>query len=70
MTFELPENPRRRVVHAHCTVHGGTPGFCSLVVRKINGGIELDPHGLNTCIIRLDTDATGVLRDALTEWLG
>lgn len=70
--IDVPETDRphsnRRVVHVHCTVHGGTPGFVSLVIRKINGGIELDPHGLQTCIIRLDTEATGLLRDALTEW--
>lgn len=71
---DVPEIDRpgrnRRVIHAHCTQHGGTPGFTNLAVRKLNGSIELDPHVTGSCVITLDEPGATVLRDALTEWLG
>lgn len=71
---DVPEIDRsgrnRRVIHAHCTRHGGTPGFTNLVVSKRNGDIELDPHVDRSCVITLDEPGATELRDALTEWLG
>lgn len=63
-------NPNERVIHAHCTVHPGTPGFTNLVVTKRGGGIEFNPHAYGACLITLDEDAARVLLGALTEWLG
>lgn len=60
----------RRVIHATCTVHGGCRGFTNLVVRKLNGTIELDPHVTGQCVLRLTEDEAIALRDTLTEWLG
>jgi hypothetical protein len=58
------------VIHATCTVHGGCRGFTNLVVRKLNGTIELDPHVTGQCVLRLTEDEAIALRDTLTEWLG
>lgn len=60
----------RRVIHATCTQHGGSRGFTNLVVRKLDGAVELDPHAVGGCVVRLDEDGATVLRDALTEWFG
>jgi hypothetical protein len=60
----------RRVIHVHCTTHGGPLGFTNLVVSKRDGRIELDPHADGSCVLTLDEDAAMQLRDALGEWLG
>lgn len=60
----------RRVISATCTQHGGARGFTNLVVRKLDGEIELDPHVTGGCLLKLDEDGAMVLRDALVEWLG
>lgn len=66
-----PTRDRRRVViSASCSMHGVARGFTNLVVRVVDGQIELDPHVDGSCKLTLDEDAGGVLRDALTEWLG
>jgi hypothetical protein len=58
------------VVHASCSVHSASRGFTNLVVRKLNGDIELDPHATGACVLTLNEGGATVLRDALTEWLG
>ena len=65
-----PSNPNRRVVHASCTCAGVTRGFTNLVVRKINGEIEFDPHLTGTCAFTVDEDGARVLYEALDDWLG
>lgn len=65
-----PRDPNRQVIPATCHLHGGTPGFCNLVVRKINARIELNPHATGCCLLTLDEDGACVLRDALIGWLG
>lgn len=65
-----PANNQRRVIHASCTLHRGPVGFTNLVVSKRGGKIQLDPHVTGSCVITLDEDGAGALRDALTEWLG
>lgn len=60
----------RRVIHCHCSVHGGTPGFSNLVVQKVDGSIVLSPHATGACVITLDEAAANQLFDALGEWLG
>lgn len=35
---------RRRVIPSTCIVHGGSRGYTNLVVRELDGTIELDPH--------------------------
>jgi hypothetical protein len=60
----------RRLIMASCSVHGGAVGFCNLVVSKVDGEIQLDPHADGSCVLTLDEDAATALRDALTEWLG
>jgi hypothetical protein len=60
----------RRVVHVSCSTHGGPAGFTNLVLRKLDGEIELDPHATGACVIRLDEDAATAVRDQLSEWLG
>jgi hypothetical protein len=60
----------RRAIPAHCTTHGGTPGYTNLVVSKRGGHIELDPHVDRSCVITLDEDGSRILFEALTEWLG
>lgn len=60
----------RRVIHASCTQHGAARGFTNLVVRKLDGEIEFDPHATGACVLRLDEQEACALRDALTEWLG
>jgi hypothetical protein len=60
----------RRVIHVNCSTHGGARGFTNLVLRKLGGEIELDPHATGACVIRLDEDAATAVRDQLSEWLG
>ncbi len=60
----------RRVIPATCTVHGGARGFTNLRVSKRDGHIELDPHAIGCCLIRLDEDEARTLCAVLTEWLG
>jgi phage tail tape-measure protein len=59
-----------RVIHATCSTHGGSTGFTNLVLRKLGGEIELDPHATGACVIRLDEDAATAVRDQLSAWLG
>lgn len=58
------------VIHASCSVHNVARGFTNLVVRRVNGEIELDPHIDGSCKLTLDEDEVGALRDAVTELLG
>ncbi|MDQ3761777.1 MAG: hypothetical protein M3460_08775 [Actinomycetota bacterium] len=60
----------RRVIHASCSVHGGARGFTNLVVRKLDGAIEFDPHVTGACVLTLDEAAATQLFDALGQWLG
>jgi hypothetical protein len=60
----------RRLLMASCSVHRGPAGFANLVVSKVNGAVELDPHVDGCCLLTLDEDAAIELRNALTEWLG
>jgi hypothetical protein len=55
---------------ASCSVHRGAVGFCNLVVSKIDGDIELNPHADGCCLLTLSEDGATELRDVLTEWLG
>ncbi|PZS24105.1 MAG: hypothetical protein DLM60_01165 [Pseudonocardiales bacterium] len=66
-----PTNDRRRlVIHAACTCRGVANGFANVVVRKVDGQIELDPHVTGACVLTLAEDEAVALRDALTRWLG
>jgi hypothetical protein len=49
--------------------HGGAEGFTNLVMRRLDGVIELDPHATGACVLRLDQDAATAVRDTITEWL-
>jgi hypothetical protein len=60
----------RRVIHVHCTTHGGPLGFTNLVATKRDGQIELDPHADGSCVLTLDEAAATQLRDTLGAWLG
>lgn len=55
----------RRVIYASCTVHGSAQGFVTLVVRKLNGTMELDPHVTGQRVLTLAKDEAIALRDAL-----
>ena len=61
---------RRIVLPATCAVHSGSAGFTNLVIRKLDGEIEFDPHVDGSCVLRFEEDAATTLRDVLTEWLG
>ncbi|HZA19197.1 MAG TPA: hypothetical protein VE645_20340 [Pseudonocardiaceae bacterium] len=50
--------------------HGGAVNFTNVVITKINGEIELDPHAVRACVIRFDEDGATALRDTLMAWLG
>lgn len=65
-----PTEASRRVIRATCCVHGAARGFTNLVLRKLDGQIEFDPHATGLCILRLDEQEATVLRDTLGEWLG
>lgn len=60
----------RRAIPVTCTTHGGPVGFTNLVLRKLDGRIELDPHVTGQCVLTLDEDAATSVRDAFTAWLG
>jgi hypothetical protein len=61
---------RRVVIPASCAVHGGPAGFTTLVIRKVDGEIVLDPHADGSCVLSFDEDAATALRNVLIEWLG
>lgn len=63
-------NGKRRLIHVTCSVHRGPVGFANLVVTKLNGQIELDPHVDGSCKLTLDEDGARVLHEALGDWLG
>jgi hypothetical protein len=63
-------DPNRRVIHVHCTVHGGARGFTNLVVTKRDGEIEMNPHATGQCVVIFDEKAAAALFDAFGEWLG
>lgn len=67
---ERQTNRNRRVIHVSCSTHGGPARFTNLVLRKLDGEIELDPHSTGACVIRLDQDAATAVPDQLSEWLG
>jgi hypothetical protein len=60
----------RRVIHATCSVHGGSRGFTNLAVTRNDGQIVLDPHATGSCVIILDEAATTALFDLLRQWFG
>lgn len=61
-----PSTPIRRVViPVSCATHGGPTGFTNLMIRKLDGTIELDPHLDGSCVLILDEAAAITLRDAL-----
>ncbi|MDQ4009881.1 MAG: hypothetical protein M3228_04125 [Actinomycetota bacterium] len=60
----------RRTIHASCALHRGPAGFANLVVTKLDGTIELDPHVDRSCVLTLDEEGARVLCEALQEWLG
>lgn len=68
------EPPRRsgnrRVIHATCTVHGAAQGFTNLVVRKLDGNIELDPHATGACVLSLTELEARELHTVIGEMLG
>ncbi|MBV9161181.1 MAG: hypothetical protein JO281_06455 [Pseudonocardiales bacterium] len=75
MTNDVPAQPssdRRSTValHATCMLHQGPAGFANLVVRKLNGVIEFDPHVTGSCVIRLDEAVARQLLEVLGKWLG
>ncbi len=63
-------NSSRRVINASCTQHGGARGFTNLVVSKLNGEIELDPHATGGCVIRLDETGARAMCEIVLDWLG
>lgn len=60
----------RKVIHASCSLHGGPAGFANVVLRKVNGEIELDPHVTGSCVLRFAEHDAAALAEAITEWLG
>lgn len=58
------------VIPASCALHRGPTRFTNLVIRRLDGDIQLDPHATGACVLNLDEDAAIALRDTLTEWLG
>ncbi len=63
-------DPNRRVIDVSCTVHGGARGFTPLVVTKLDGLIQLDPHAMGLCVLVFDEHAATELYDLFGEWLG
>ncbi|MGH3838940.1 MAG: hypothetical protein ACRDSF_25080 [Pseudonocardiaceae bacterium] len=61
----------RRVLRATCTTCGDATGFTNLAVTKlVGGGVQLDPHAVGACVIKL-SDAEGrALGRVLRDWLG
>jgi hypothetical protein len=70
MIDQVPVSRSNRAIPAHCTTHGGKPGYTNLVVTKRGGAIELDPHVTGQCVLTLAEDEAIALRDVLTKWLG
>lgn len=69
-TSDEPTERNRRVIHATCMTHGGPRGFANLVMRKLDGEIELDPHATGACVLQLDEAGAVEVWDQLGEWLG
>jgi hypothetical protein len=70
MSDEAPADRNRLVVHGTCTVHRGPVGYVNVLVTRLNGAIQLDPHVAGQCVITLAEPEAIELRDALARWLG
>ena len=44
----------RKVINGWCALHGGARGFSNIVIRKVEDGIELDPHTVGACVLTID----------------
>jgi hypothetical protein len=64
-----PSSGRRKAIPATCGLHRGPISFANLLVSMRGGTIVLDPHVTGSCVIFLDEDGAGTLRNILTEWL-
>lgn len=60
----------RKVIHASCSLHGGPAGFANVVLRKVDGEIELDPHVTGACVLRFVEHEAAALAGTILEWLG
>lgn len=65
----MDSSERRRLIPATCRVHGAM-GFCNVVVRKVDGQVELDPHVDQSCVLRFDEAAASMLLNTFIEFLG
>jgi hypothetical protein len=59
---------RRKVIRVTCALDRGPAEFANLVVSQHGASIKLDPQITGACVITLDENSAGVLRDKLTEW--
>jgi hypothetical protein len=51
---EPPRPATNRVlIAATCMTYGGAINFTNVAISKINGEIELDPHVIRACVLRL-----------------
>ncbi|MGH3835727.1 MAG: hypothetical protein ACRDSF_08470 [Pseudonocardiaceae bacterium] len=54
-----------------CRPRERLPGFTNLrVVRLPDGGVQLDPHAVGSCVIKLDAAEGRALGRVLRDWLG
>lgn len=57
---------RRTVINGWCALHGGARGVSTIVIRKVEDGIELDPHAVGACVLAIDRENA---RTLVAAWL-
>lgn len=57
----------RKVVHATCTVHEGTPSYTNLAVSREGDRLLLDPHVTGACRLSLTLEEARDLWAAIGE---
>jgi hypothetical protein len=60
---------RRKVISGWCALHGGAREFSSIVIRKVEDGIELDPHAVGACVLTIDKENARMLVETVAQWL-
>jgi hypothetical protein len=60
---------RHKAINGWCALHGGVRGFSNIVIRKVEDGIELDPHAVGACVLAIDEENTRTMVETVAEWL-
>lgn len=70
MISDQVSNRHRRVLRATYLPCGDARGFTNLAITRVDGGVQLDPHAVGACVVRLSDAEARTLGQVLRDWLG